>query len=61
MPEEIQVNVAGSNQEGHYNYTFPVKIEKARLPKPYIGGYRNKLDGDIEIKLFFKLLLSVQT
>ena len=45
---EIQVKVTMRNEDGNlYDYTFPVGIEKASAPKPYLGGYRNKLDGKI--------------
>jgi len=48
MPDEIQVKVTMRNEDGNlYDYTFPVGIEKASAPKPYLGGYRNKLDGKI--------------
>ena len=45
---EIQVKVTMRNEDGNvYDYTFPVGIEKVSAPKPYLGGYRNKLDGKI--------------
>lgn len=48
MPDEIQVKVTMRNEDGNlYDYTFPVGIEKLSAPKPYLGGYRNKLDGKI--------------
>jgi len=43
MPDEIEVKVKLA--EG--DYYFPVMIQKNTVPKPYLGGYRNKVTGAI--------------
>eukprot|EP01039_Chlorochromonas_danica_P002184 gene2184-2384_t len=41
MPNMIDVKV----QVGQETYIFPVHISKASQPKPYLGGYRHKING----------------
>jgi hypothetical protein len=43
MPDRIDVRVT----IGAETYFFPLGIEKATLPKKYLGGYRNKQTGKV--------------
>jgi hypothetical protein len=43
MPDQIEVRVTA----GPETYFFPLSIEKSSNPKKYLGGYRNKLTGQL--------------
>ncbi|KAJ1410755.1 hypothetical protein B484DRAFT_353315 [Ochromonadaceae sp. CCMP2298] len=43
MPDQIEVRVTSSAE----TYFFPLAIEKALGPKKYLGGYRNKITGQL--------------